>query len=68
MKVLEVMGCRSSVVRALVAKARGPMFDSLATTTKVTFNLVFYEGSKSKGQNLIINNNNNIIIKFLTFV
>ncbi len=62
------MGGRSSVVRALVAKARGPMFDSLATT-KVTFNLVFYEGSKSKGQNLIINNNNNnIIIKFLTFV
>ncbi len=26
------MGCRSSVVRALVAKARGPGFDSLATT------------------------------------
>ena len=27
MKVLEVVGCRSSVVRALVAKARGPGFD-----------------------------------------
>ncbi len=32
MKVLEPMGCRSSVARALVAKARGPGFDSLATT------------------------------------
>ncbi len=32
MKVLEVVGCRSSVVRALVAKARGPGFDSSATT------------------------------------
>ncbi len=32
MKVLEVVGCCSSVVRALVAKARGPGFDSLATT------------------------------------
>ncbi len=26
------MGCRSSVVRALVAKTSGPGFDSLATT------------------------------------
>ncbi len=32
MKVLEVEGCRSSVTRAPVAKARGPGFDSLATT------------------------------------
>ena len=32
MKVLEVVGCRSSVVRALVAKARVPGFDSPATT------------------------------------
>ncbi len=32
MKVLEVKGCRSSVVRALVAKASGPGFDSQATT------------------------------------
>ncbi len=32
MKVLEIMGCRSSVARALVAKASGPQFDSLATT------------------------------------
>ncbi len=32
MKVLEVVGCRSSVVRALVAKASGPGFDSPATT------------------------------------
>ncbi len=32
MRVLEVEGCRSSVVRALVAKARGPWFDSSATT------------------------------------
>ncbi len=47
MKVLEVMGCRSSVVRALVAKARGPMFDSLATT-KVTFNLVFMKGQSQR--------------------
>ncbi len=31
-KVLEVMGCHSSVARALVAKARGPGFDSPATT------------------------------------
>ncbi len=32
MKVLEVVGCHSSVARALVAKARGPGFDSPATT------------------------------------
>ncbi len=32
MKVLEVVGCHSSVVRALVAKASGPGFDSPATT------------------------------------
>ncbi len=29
MKVLEVEGCCSSVVRALVAEANGPRFDSL---------------------------------------
>ncbi len=59
MRVLEVEGCRSSVVRALVAKARGPGFESLATTKgffhffpllhSESFNLVFM-----KGQNLII--------------
>ncbi len=32
MRVLEVMGCRSLVATALVAKARGPGFDSLVTT------------------------------------
>ncbi len=32
MKVLEVVGCRSSVARALVAKARGPGFDSPTIT------------------------------------
>ncbi len=32
MRALEVEGCRSSVVRALVAKASGPRFESLATT------------------------------------
>ncbi len=32
MKVLEVEGCRSSVTRAPVAKAKGPGFDSLVTT------------------------------------
>ena len=32
MRVLEVEGCRSSVVRALVAKASGPGFESPATT------------------------------------
>ncbi len=32
MKVLEVMGCCSSVARALVAKARDPGFDSPVTT------------------------------------
>ncbi len=32
MKVLEVVGCRRSVVRALVAKASGPGFNSMATT------------------------------------
>ncbi len=31
-KVLEVVGCRSSVVRTLVAKASGPGFDSPVTT------------------------------------
>ncbi len=33
MKVLEVEGCRSSVIRALVAEAGGPGFESPATTT-----------------------------------
>ncbi len=32
MKVLEVNGCRSSVVRALVVKVSGPGFESPATT------------------------------------
>ncbi len=32
MKVLEVEACHSSVARALVAKAGGPGFNSLATT------------------------------------
>ncbi len=32
MKVLEVVGCRSSVARALVAKARVPGFVSPVTT------------------------------------
>ncbi len=32
MKVLEDMGCHSSVARALVAKVRGPGFDSPVTT------------------------------------
>ena len=32
MRVLEVEGCRSSVVRAPVAKAGGPGFESPATT------------------------------------
>ncbi len=32
MRVLEVMGCRSLVATALVAKARGHGFDSLVTT------------------------------------
>ena len=44
MRVLEVEGCRSSVVRAPVAKAGGPGFKSQATTK------VFFK----KGQNLII--------------
>ena len=64
-KVLEVVGCRSSVVRALVAKARVPGFDSPVTTKiffstfficfsldpfkRESFNLVFM-----KGQNLIM--------------
>ncbi len=43
MKVLEVEGCRSSVVRALVAKASGPGFES-PVTTKIffTFFLCFF--------------------------
>ncbi len=32
MRVLVVMGCRSLVATALVAKAKGPGFDSIATT------------------------------------
>ncbi len=32
MKVLEVVGCCSSMARALVANARGPGFDSPVTT------------------------------------
>ncbi len=37
MKVLEVEGCRSSVVRALVAKASGPGFESPATIKIFSF-------------------------------
>ncbi len=40
-KVLEVEGCHSSVARAPVAKARGPVFDSLATT-KIFFTFYLY--------------------------
>ncbi len=36
--VLKVEGCRSSVVRALVAKASGPGFESPATT-KIFFHI-----------------------------
>ncbi len=36
-KVLEVKGCRSSVVRALVAKASGPGFESPATIKIFSF-------------------------------
>ncbi len=40
MKALEVEGCRSSVVRALVAKAGGPGFES-SSTTKFFFTISF---------------------------
>ncbi len=40
MKVLEVDGCRSSVVIALVAKASGPGLESSATT-KIFSNFSF---------------------------
>ncbi len=58
MRVLEVVGCCSSVVRALVAKTRVPGFDSLATTNIFShfsfspdpcerkFQSSFYEGSE----------------------
>ncbi len=40
---MEVVGCHSSVARALVAKARGSGFDSLATAEVFfTFYLCFY--------------------------
>ncbi len=42
-KVLEVVGSRSSVARALMAKTKGPGFNSPATTEIFffTFNLCF---------------------------
>ncbi len=50
MKVLDVVGCCSSVVKALVARDSGPGFDSLVTTTIFyIFTLLFF----FIGQNLI---------------
>ncbi len=44
MRVLEVEGCRSSVVRALVAKASGPGFESTATTKIFShFSFAFFQ-------------------------
>ncbi len=44
MKVLEVEGCCSSVVRALMAKARGPGFESPATTKIFShFSFAFFQ-------------------------
>ncbi len=43
-KVLEVEGCHSSVVRALVAKASGPGFESPATTKIFShFSFAFFQ-------------------------
>ncbi len=43
-RVLEVGGCRSSVVRALVAKASGPGFESPATTKIFShFSFAFFQ-------------------------
>ncbi len=47
MKVLEVVGCCISVVRALVAKAGGPGFDSPATTKIAShFSFTFFQTPK----------------------
>ncbi len=44
MGVLEVEGCRSSVVRALVAKASGPGLESPATTKIFSrFSFAFFQ-------------------------
>ncbi len=45
MRVLEVEGCRSSVVRALVAEASGPGFDSWQQLRFFTFFLSFFTDS-----------------------
>ncbi len=43
-RVLEVEGCHSSVVRALVAKTSGPGFESLATTKIFShFSFAFFQ-------------------------
>ncbi len=43
MKVLEVEGCRRSVVRELVAKAGGPGFESPATTKILSHSFAFFQ-------------------------
>ena len=60
MRVLEVEGCHSSVVRALVAKASGPGFESPATTKIFShFSFAFFQWESvnlvfMKGQKLIV--------------
>ncbi len=41
-KVLEAKGCRNSMVRALVAEASGPGFDSRQQLRFFTFFLTFF--------------------------
>ncbi len=58
MKVLEVVGCRSSVVRALVAKVRGHWFDTPVTTNIFSHFTFAFDLERvilvfMKGQNLI---------------
>ncbi len=43
MKVLEVEGCHSSVVRALVAEASGPGFDSRDDQDFSFFSFAFFQ-------------------------
>ncbi len=56
MKVLEVMGCRNSVVRTLVAKASGPGFNSPATTKIFShFSIAFFQTPLCEKVSIYIN-------------
>ncbi len=66
MKVLEVEGCCSSVVRVLVAKASGPGFKSPATKIFSHFSFAFFQ--TPLGEKVSIKIKRTYVFMFRTFL